>query len=92
MKSLKSAVRSQQGIVGLVVLGLGLVLTIAVAGYYVYRVRTGDATPIIGTAVPKPTVPAVVKQDGDAAAAESAGETADHESLDDLTVGNADLQ
>jgi hypothetical protein len=80
-------------VIGLVALALVVVIVIAVAGYYVYQVRSGQgsvvATPL---SLKKNSTPKEVVKDADASAADVAGKDADNENLDDLNLSESDLR
>jgi hypothetical protein len=66
----KKGIVDQRGVVGLVLLGIVMVVLVVMAGFYVYRVRSGQARPLFGGAVTTdrpshhaPDAPAILNKD-----------------------------
>lgn len=91
-----SYLKNQNGIVGIVLLAAVLVATIVDAGYYVYQVRSGESTAVTDSsqgsgATVKAKTPIEIKEDADAAAADTAGRAAEMEKLNDIGVDDEEF-
>lgn len=84
-------IKDQRGIVGIALLGFVLVATIVGAGFYVYNARTSTSVDTSTTGGVKPKPAKEVKDDADAAAADSAARAAEMEDLSDIGATNSDF-